>query len=223
MAAKPAPRTPRYADDSGESLVEWFTLHGKKLLLGAIAALVIAAGIWFYRSSINTTRQSAESALYSAQGALASGNVQLAQTDLAAVIARFSGTPAATQAALLLAQTHYDVQEWDAGLQTLRGIERSAGAAFAAPVQTLIAVGLEGNGDFAAAARAHRAAADAAQFKTGRETSLVAAAHAYAAAGDTAAALAIWDELAADPESPHAPEARVRAGELAARAASPQG
>ena len=227
MAAKPASpppaRTARYADDSSESLVEWFTLHGRKLVLVAIAALVIAAGVWFYRSSVATTRQSAESALYSAQGALASGNVQLAQTDLAGVIARFSGTPAATQAGLLLAQTHYDMQDWDAGLRVLHDVQGSADPAFTSAVQTLIAVGLEGHGDFAGAAQAHRSAANAAQFETGRQTSLVAAAHAFAAAGDTAAAIAIWTELAADPESQHASEARVRLGELEAQAAGAQG
>lgn len=217
MAAKPG--SARYADDNAESLVEWFTLHGKKLALGAIALLVIAAAVWFYRSSTATTRRSAESALYSAQGALASGNVQLAQTDLAGVVTRFGGTPAATQAAMLLAQLHYDAQDWDAGIAALREVERSAGHGFEAAVQTLIAVGLEGSGDFAAAAAAHRAAADASTFDLERQSNLIAAAHAYVAAGDTGAAVRIWEEIAVDQDSPLAAEARVRLGELTAQAA----
>lgn len=203
--------------EPGETLVEWFTLHGKKLAIGAIVLAAAAGGVWAYRESTEATRRSAEQALYAAQGAFVSGNVQLAQTDLQSVLERFEGTAAATQAAMLLAQTHYDAGQWDEGISVLRRAERSAGKEFRASIQSLIGTGLEGKGDNAAAAQAYLAAAAAARFDLERQGYLADAARAHAAAGNTAEATRLWGELAENVQSPFAPEARVRLGELTAQ------
>src|SRR5690606_26607867 len=138
-----AARTSRTASgEPAESLVEWFTLHGKKLAIGAILIAVALGGFWAYRESTEATRRSAEQALYSAQNAFMSGNVQLAQNELGQVIDRYDGTPAATQVAMLLAQTHYDAQQWDEGIAALRRVEASAGDEFSMSVHGLIGAGL---------------------------------------------------------------------------------
>src|SRR5690606_1304358 len=177
---------------------------------------VAAGGFYAYRQSTEATNRSAEQALYSAQTSFASGNVQLAQTDLGQVIDRYQGTSAATQAAMLLAQTYYDNSQWDEGLTALRRVEGSAGSDFNAAVKGLIGTGLEGKGDFAAAAQSYLAAASAARFDLDADSYRADAARAYTSGGSTAEAVRIWEELAASSESPHAPEARVRLGELTA-------
>lgn len=215
-------RTSRRVSSSepSESLAEWFVLHGKKIAIVAILIAVAAGGFWAYRESARATSRSAEQALYAAQGAFMSGNVQLAQTDLGRVIDRFDGTPAATQAAMLLAQTFYDEQKWDEGIAALRRVENSAGREFSSSVKGLIGAGLEGKGDNAAAARAYLAAAEAARFDMDAESYRADAARAHTAAGDTAEAVRLWEAIASTPDSPHAPEARVRLGELTAQPAA---
>lgn len=212
-----AARTARSASsEPSESLAEWFLLHGKKLAIGAIVIAVAAGGFFAYRQSTDATARSAEAQLYSAQSAFMSGNVQLAQTSLGQVIDRFQGTPAATQAAMLLAQTYYDAQQWDEGIAAVRRVEGSAGRDFEASVKGLIGAGLEGKGDYAAAAQAYLAAVAAARFELDQQSYRADAARAHAAAGNKQEAIRLWEELASSPDSPHAPEARVRLGELTA-------
>lgn len=215
-----AARTTRSSvNEPSETISEWFLLHGKSLAIGAIVLAVAAGGFYAYRQSTHATNRSAEAALYSAQTSFASGNVQLAQTDLGQVIDRYQGTDAATQAAMLLAQTYYDNSQWDEGISALRRVEGSAGSDFAAAVHGLLGTGLEGKGDFAAAAQAYLEAASEARFDLTADSHRADAARAYTSAGSNAEAVAIWEELAASPESPHAAEARVRLGELTATAA----
>src|SRR5690606_27243213 len=159
-----AARTTRSAgSEPSESLAEWFLLHGKKLAIGAIVIAVAAGNICGDRQSTDAKARSAEAQLYSAQSTIMSGNVQLAQTSLGQDIDRFQGTPAATQAAMLLAQTYSDAQQWDEGIAALRRVEGSAGRDFEASVKGLIGAGLEGKGDYAAAAQAYLGAVAAAR------------------------------------------------------------
>ncbi|HVE78986.1 MAG TPA: hypothetical protein VNA89_09005, partial [Gemmatimonadaceae bacterium] len=66
------------------------------------------------------------------------------------------------------------------------------------------------------AARRYEDAAEATRFTNERAQHLASAARAKRAAGDAPGALRVWEELARDPQSPLAPEARLRVGELSA-------
>ena len=83
-------------------------------------------------------------------------------------------------------------------------------------VHALIGAGLEGKGDYAAAAQAYQQAAEQAAFALERQTHQADAARAMTLAGNAQGAVAIWQELANDPTSPFSAEARVRLGELQA-------
>ncbi len=208
------------SDDHAQSAMDWAQAHWKKVVAGVVVVVAIVAVVGVYQWNAERNAVQAESALYRAQSAFQSQNTQLAQTDLGRVIDQFPGTPAATQAAMLLAQTFYDEAKWDEGIAALRRVEgRGSAEEFQASVHSLIGVGLEGKGDFPAAASAYLAAAEATQFDLDDQAYRSDAARAYTEAGNTAEATRLWRELLDLPNSPYAAEARVRLGELMARPA----
>ncbi len=207
-------------NERAQSAVDWLQANWKKIAFGVAAVVVVVAVVGIYQWNEERNAVQAESAFYRAQSAFASQNTQLAQTDLGRVVDQFQGTAAATQAAMLLAQTFYDEQKWDEGIAALRRVEGDRSSRdFAGSVQSLIGAGLEGKGDFAGAAAAYLAAAEATEFDLDGQAFRTDAARAYAEAGNTEAAVGIWRELLDLPNSPYAPEARVRLGELLAQPA----
>ncbi|MEW5917299.1 MAG: hypothetical protein AB1762_12880, partial [Gemmatimonadota bacterium] len=78
---------------------------------------------------------------------------------------------------------------------------------------------LEQSGKNAEAGAEFERAAAAARGDAERDSYRADAARAYTAAADTAKALAIWQALAADEQSPLSAEAKLRAGELSAKPA----
>jgi hypothetical protein len=199
------------------SLGDWFQLHLREVAIGVVGLAVVGGGIFAYRSISRGNEQRADQAFYAAQAAAQSGDPQQAELALDRVIGGHEGTPAGTQAALLLAQLRYAQGKFAEGLATLRRVEGGVGEEFRAPVQALIAAGHEGQGQYAEAAAAYRRAAEQARFDEDRDSYRTELARVLALAGDTAAAVAVWEEIAVDVTSPHAPEARVRLGELQAK------
>ena len=83
-----------------------------------------------------------------------------------------------------------------------------------------MAAGYEEMGKFGRAAELYRKAADNTSYAGTKSTYLAGAARALTSAGDTAGAKKIWSTLASDATNPSAAaEARVRLGELHAKAA----
>ncbi len=208
------PRAPRAS--SSISPGDWLTLHAKKIAVAAVVIVVAVGGIYTYRQMSASTAQRAERAYFAAQAAQGSPAEQ--ERALDGVVGAYRGTPAATQAALLLAQLRYDRGAYAEGVATLAGIDGQGGE-FEASIDALIAAGLEGQGQFAEAAAKYREAADEARFDIDRDGYLADAARAFRRGGNDAEAVRIWTELAADPLGPLAAEARVRLGELTAKPA----
>lgn len=220
MAIPPPVGRPASADRS-TSVTEWFERYAREIVIGVVAIAVIGGGVFAYRWISRGNEQRAEQAFFAAQAATQSGDPQQAVTALSGVVTAHGGTAAATQAALLLAQVRYSQGQYAEGLEALRQIEGSVDAEFRSAVQALIGAGHEGLGQFAEAAAAYRRAADQARFDEDRDAYLTELARTLTLGGDRAAAIEIWQELAADMTSPHAPEARVRLGELQATPANP--
>lgn len=208
-----APAGPSVSDRT-ESLLDWVQLHARELIIGAILIAVLGLVAILYQRNRATTERAAERAFFSAQQTLQTGGD--AQAELDRLAGAYPNTAGGTQAALVLAQLRYDEGKFDEGLQTLRRAEDSAPKEFASSVRALIAAGLEGKGSYAEAAQAYQAAAAQARFATEKQAHQADAARVLALGGDTAAAVAIWQNLANDPTSPYSPEARVRLGELQA-------
>ena len=207
-----------------DSFVDWASANSKMLIVGAVALAAIAGGAWVYGRSVELKAENAERTLVVAEQTLAQGNMPAAQSELEKVVARYPKTAAGVEASMMLAQLHYQKAEYQQGIDLL---ERAAGQGAAKPrkaaIQALAGDGHAELGEFAEAAASYAAAADAAEFELDELAYRVKAAYAHMNAGNRDAALAIWTELAKDPLSPAAGEAKIRLGELQAQPAGSQG
>jgi hypothetical protein len=186
----------------------------------AVAVIVVAVGAYMWRRSEAVKQARAEQQLVAAARTFSSGNLPLAQTDLERLVARYGSTTAGGQARMLIAQILFEQGKVDSGLKVLDRVGSGPGGAFTASVHALKAVGLEQTNKNAEAATEYERAAEASRGDIERDSYRADAARAYAAAGDTAKALAIWQALAADEQSPASGEAKLRIGELTAKPAT---
>lgn len=208
------PRAPQSSSSLGST--DWLSLHAKKIAVAAVVVAVAVGGIFAYRQISASTAQRAERAYFAAQATQGAPADQ--ERALDGVIGAYGGTPAATQAAMLLAQLRYNRGAYAEGVAALARIDGNGGE-FEASIDALIAAGLEGQGEFGEAAAKYREAAEEARFDVDREGYLGDAARAYHRAGNDAEAVRLWTELAEDPLGALAAEARVRLGELTAKPA----
>jgi predicted negative regulator of RcsB-dependent stress response len=200
--------------------MDWFRAHTREVMLGVMVVVAIVIGSWLYARSADIKAGNAEQALRSAEMQLAVGNTDGAQAELETIVQRFEGTTAGTMAAIRLARLLYEKREFEAGISRLEAAHGGARRGpLASSVSRLIGAGHEELGNFAEAARYYQAAAGETELELERAMARAAAARALAGAGDRAGAIAIWEDLAADSQSPVAPEARLRLGELIGAAA----
>ena len=219
MAASPPPSRGPLAPRSS-SFADWIQDNAKAVTIGAVALVAVGAFALLYKRYDASTARQAEQAYYTAQGGPTASAADR-ERSLDGVIARFDGTPAATQAAMALAQLRYERGAFEEGVGALRRVEGNAGSAeFEAAIDAMIAAGLEGRGDFRGAAAKYQEAAEAARFDADRDAYLADAARAHGRAGNEAEATRIWRELAERPGSTLAAEALVRLGELTAKPAA---
>jgi predicted negative regulator of RcsB-dependent stress response len=219
----PAPRSlakSLHAKDPTDTIVDWARTHGRIVASGLIVAAGIVGGVFLYRAATAKRVEQADAALVGPQQSIAAGNLALAQTDLKRILTRYAGTPAATQAAMLLAATYYDQKKYADGLAVLeRAPTSGVGKPFATSVLWLIGDGYAQEGKYREAATTYERAASGTPFAGERDRLRAAAARAYVAAADTTAAVRIWTELAGEPQSVEGPEAHLRLGELTAKPA----
>lgn len=201
-----------------DSLVSWLELHSRQLMYGSFGLLVVAGGFWYYRQTTERQASSALSALSEAQSAMEAGNLPLAQSDLERLIQRYGSTDAGTQGHLLLAQVHLAKGEFQQGIAELTPVTNAKDAYTAASAMNLVGAALEQSGKAAAAAAMYRKAAAKAPFKIDQDVYMANAARVLTADGKVDEARKIWSALAKDDESGASAEARVRLGELEAKA-----
>ena len=215
-----APTASRAEPGEGfELFLAWVQRH-QRLLIGIFIALALAGiGYTYYLRSEAIKRQRAEEALGRALQALSSGNAALAQADLERVVTRYQGTGSGVQAAMLLAQTYYDEGKAEQGIAKLKQAEAGATREFRAPLVAMIGDGHDLLGKYADAAKEYERAANLTSYPVERDNFLAAAGRYHMLAGAKADAIRIWTRLAEDPESPVAGEAKIRLGELTAKAA----
>jgi predicted negative regulator of RcsB-dependent stress response len=215
-----AARPPLIVDE--DSFFDWIQFHTRELLIGLLVAVVAVGGVFLYRSASATQAVQAEQALVEPEQSIQAGNVPLAQSDLRRVMTRYKGTAAAAQAAILLAGTYYAQQKYADGVSTLQQTSTTGAAApFASSVERLVADGYIQEGKPKEAAAHFLAGANKTQYPTEQARLKASAARAYAAAGDTSAALGLWRDLVNLPKSGEVPEAQLMIGELTVKRATP--
>jgi predicted negative regulator of RcsB-dependent stress response len=202
--------------DQGETLLDWFRVRTRYLVVGAAVIAAAGVGYWFYTRSAQIKSARAEQSLLQAKQAVVQGNTALAQNDLQNILRRYPNTRSGVEAGLLLAEVHYGKGEYQKGIDVLRRLVDDAAAELSlAKIHALIGDGQVQLGNLKDAAESYQRAADQARFDGARAFHMARKARVLMAAGKTNEARKVWQELAtaAWAESV-APEARVRLGEL---------
>jgi predicted negative regulator of RcsB-dependent stress response len=202
----------------GDAIKDWFASRGKMLSTVAIGAVGLILVGYFVRENNLRKNENADRALGTAQSAFYSGNAALAKSDLEKLVTRWPKTPAGAQAAMLLAQILYGEGKHDDGISRLNSVVGSAPSDFAASVEELIASGYADTKRYPEAIDHLNKAAGKARFAADKAIYQAEAARLMTLAGRTAEARKAWEALAADPESVVGAEAKVRIGELDAKA-----
>jgi predicted negative regulator of RcsB-dependent stress response len=202
-----------------DSIRDWFASRGRPVAYVAAAGLAAVAIGFFYKESVLRKNERAEAALATAQSAFYAGNAALAKSDLEKVVTRYAGTPGGTQATMLLAQILYGEGKYEDGINRLTSVVGSAPAPMAAAVEELLGSGYADAKKYDQAIEHFNKAADKAEFATGKAMYRAEAARIMQLTGKNAEARKVWEALMNDPESPVISEARVRIGEIDAKAA----
>jgi len=198
-----------------ERVLAWTRAH-KQTTSWVITLLVVAAVLFVW--NVSSTRRSEAIAgrqLQGAQYAFDNQNLPLAASELARIIENYSGTNAASEGRLLLAQVRLLQGQSQQAIEVLRDFAPSAGVVFRAQAYGLLGAAYENLGKPREAAGAYQTGAERARMGFLKAQMLSDAGRAWVAARDTSKAIAAYrrivDEL---PKEVAVTEAKVRLGEL---------
>ncbi len=201
-------------------LVQWIKGHKQRAAyLGAALALVAILFVWNLLST-RTAERSAGRRLEQGRLALASKNFQLAASVLSQVVENYSGTRAAQEGNILLAQVRLAQGQSQQAIDLLKEFAPNASRDYRAQAYGLLGASYENASHPRDAADAYQHAADAAQYPFLRAQFLSDAGRAWLAVGDTGQAIKAYKTIAQQLDSTSAAtEAKVRLGELTRGAA----
>lgn len=198
-----------------DRFVAWVNAH-RQLASWIATILVVGAALFIWQ--LSTKRRSEEIASRELQGArfaFESQNLPLAASELARVMENYSGTNAAEEAHLLLANVRLRQGQAQQAVEVLRDYAPSAGSAYRSQAYGLLGAAYENLGRFPEAGEAYESGADAARLDFQTTQHLSDAGRAWTAAADTAKAVAAYQRILDDfPKEGAVTEAKVRLGEL---------
>jgi tetratricopeptide (TPR) repeat protein len=200
----------------------WIKSH-KQVAAYLAVALVVALALFAWNFlSAKTAERSAGRQLAQGRLALNSKNYPLAASVLSQVVENYSGTHAAQEGRILLAQTRLAQGQTQQAIDVLQRSAPAADKYFRAQTYGLLGAAYENALRPKDAATAYEAAAGAALYPFLRAQFLSDAGRAWLAAGDTAKAIAAYRMIASKLDSTSAAgEAKVRLGELTKRTGQP--
>ena len=196
-------------------LAEWIKGHRQAATYAGVV-LALAAGLFGWNLlSTKTAERNAGSQLEQGRLALDSKNYPLAASVLAQVVENYSGTHAAQEGAILLAQVRLAQGQTQQAIDVLQRYAPNADRDFRAQAYGLLGAAYENALKPKDAATAYEQAAAAAQYPFLRAQFLADAGRAWIGAADTARALVAYRTIVQQLDSTSAVgEANVRIGEL---------
>lgn len=218
-----APGTPAAEVPSlPEKIIAWTKAH-REASFYALVGVAIAAGLFGWSLlSKNRVEQDAAQQLLEARSAFEAKNWALAASELARITENYSGTRAADEGTLLLAQVRLLQGQGQQAIAVLKDFAPGARKDYRAQAYGLLGAAYENIARPAEAAVAYHTASDAAQFEFLKAQFLSDAGRAHVAALDTAQALQAYRRIVKDfDKSAQVQEARVRLGELTKGAGIP--
>ena len=206
---------------AGDRLAAWFNAH-RQITSWAGAIVVVGVGLFLW--TLSTNRKSEEIASRELQGArfaFENQNFPLAASELARVTENYSGTNAAEEGKLLLANVRMLQGQAQQAIEILRDYAPKAGRAFRAQAYGLLGAAYENTGRFRDAAESYETGSSSARLDFQKAQMLSDAGRAWTSAADTAKAIAAYKRIIKDfPKEGMVTEAKVRLGELTKGAAS---
>jgi tetratricopeptide (TPR) repeat protein len=198
-----------------ERALEWTKAH-PQITSWTVAAVVVGVGLFIWTASSNRRSEAiAGRQLQAARYAFDNQNLPLAASELARITENYSGTNAAAEGRLLLAQVRLLQGQSQQAVDMLREFAPRAGAAFRSQAYGLLGAAYENLGKAKEAAEAYQTGAEGARMDFLKAQMLSDAGRAWATAGDTAKAVAAYRRIVNDlPKEMAVTEARVRLGEL---------
>jgi tetratricopeptide (TPR) repeat protein len=201
--------------------VAWINAH-RQVSSWVFVILIVAAGLFVWK--LVTDRRSEEVASRELQGArfaFENQNLPLAASELARVVENYSGTNAAEEGRLLLANVRMLQGQPQQAIEAMRNYAPGAGRAFRAQAYGLLGAAYENTGRFREAAEAYEKGSEAGRLDFQKAQLLSDAGRAWTSAADTAKAIAAYKRIIKDfPKEGMVTEAKVRLGELTKGAAS---
>ncbi len=198
-----------------DRLGAWVKAH--RQLSSWIAAIVVVGAVLFVWN-LSTQRRSEEIASRELQGArfaFENQNLPLAASELAKVVENYSGTNAAEEARLLLANVRLLQGQPQQAVAVMKDYAPGAGSAYRAQAYGLLGAAFENMGRFREAGAAYENGSAAARLDFMKAQFLADAGRAWTVAGDTAQAVAAYQRIVKDfAKEGAASEAKVRLGEL---------
>ena len=204
-----------------ERSVEWVKTH-RTVSSWIGTAIAVAAGLFVWTQTTKTRSQDiASRELQNARFAFESQNLPLAASGFSRIIENYSGTNAAEESHLLLANVRLLQGQPQQAVEVLRDYAPGAGGAYRAQAYGLLGAAYENLGRFREAAGAYDTGAAAARLDFLKAQMLSDAARAWVAAGDSAKAIANYRRILKDFSGEGiATEAKVRLAELTKGAVS---
>lgn len=213
--AKPTPAHSFGPQPFSDRFVTWVNTH-RQLSYWIGTVLVVGAVLFVWQ--LSTKRRSEEIASRELQGArfaFENQNLPLAASELARVIENYSGTNAAEEGRLLLANVRLLQGQPQQGVEVLRDYAPGAGRAYRSQAYGLLGAAFENLGRFREAAEAYENGAAAARLDFQKAQMLSDAGRAWTSAADTTKAVQVYQRLVEElPNEGAVTEAKVRLGEL---------
>jgi tetratricopeptide (TPR) repeat protein len=209
--------TARMGDDQDFTarLWAWIQSHRQASTYIGLAIVAVAGLLWWNHISTRQSEERAGTALNEARLAFETKNFPLASSELSSVVANYSGTRAAQEATILLAQIRLLQGQSQQAIAQLNTFAPQADAVYRAQAYGLLGAAYDNVDHPKEAAEAYEQAAAAAQMDFLRAQFLSDAGRAWVAAGDTAKAVAAYQSIVTRFDSlGTAVEAKVRLGEL---------
>jgi tetratricopeptide (TPR) repeat protein len=212
-----AARTPAgtSTEPLSDRLVAWVNAHRQLAYwIGTILVVGVVLFVW----QLSTRRRSEEVASRELQGArfaFESQNLPLAASELARVIENYSGTNAAEQGRLLLANVRLLQGQPQQAVDLLGDYAPRAGRAYRSQAYGLLGAAFENLGRFRDAGETYENGAAAARLDFQRAQMLSDAGRAWTSAADTTRAVQVYQRIVKElPNEGAVTEAKVRLGEL---------
>jgi tetratricopeptide (TPR) repeat protein len=198
-----------------ERLGAWVKVHRQ---LSSWIGFIVVVGAGLFIWNLSTQRRSEEIASRDLQGArfaFENQNLPLAASELAKVVENYSGTNAAEEARLLLANVRLLQGQPQQAVAVMKDYAPGAGSAYRAQAYGLLGAAYENMGRFREAGESYENASAAARLDFMKAQFLADAGRSWTVAGDTVKAVAAYQRILKDfAKEGAATEAKVRLGEL---------